>query len=46
MRSLRVSRGWTQIEAATRAGLSERLLRKAENGGPIELQSIAILAQL
>lgn len=46
LRSLRATRGWTQIEAAARAGLSERLLRKAENGEPIELQSISILSQL
>jgi len=46
LRSLRAARGWIQREAAERAGLSERLLRKAEAGGPIELQSIAILAQL
>ncbi len=45
-RSWRVARGWLQREAAERAGLSERLLRKAEAGEPIELQSIAILAQL
>ena len=46
MRSLHISRGWTQQEAAERAGLSDRLIRKAEAGEPIELQSIALLAQL
>lgn len=46
LRTLRAGRGWTQAEAAECAGLSERLLRKAEAGEPIEVQSIAILAQL
>lgn len=46
LRRLRVGRGWTQLEAAERAGLSERLLRKAEAGEAIEIQSIAILAEL
>jgi steroid delta-isomerase-like uncharacterized protein len=46
LRRLRVGRGWTQLEAAERAGLSERLLRKAEAGEAIEIQSITILAGL
>lgn len=44
--SLRVARGWTQIEAAERAGVSERLVRKAEAGGSIGMRSLALLADL
>lgn len=46
LRSLRIARGWTQNDAAARAGISDRLLRKSESGGPIELQSITLLAEL
>lgn len=46
LRALRVARGWTQEEASERAGVSDRLIRKAEAGGPLELKSIALLAQL
>lgn len=46
LRSLRVARGWTQQEAAEKTGVSDRLIRKAETGGPLELKSIALLAQL
>lgn len=46
LRSLRAGWGWTQAQAAARAGISERLLRKAESGGPIESHSIAKFAQL
>jgi steroid delta-isomerase-like uncharacterized protein len=46
LRSLRAARGWTQREAAQWAGVSDRLIRKAEMDGPIELKSIALLAQL
>jgi steroid delta-isomerase-like uncharacterized protein len=46
LRALRVARGWTQRDAADRAGVSDRLVRRAERGGPIELTSIALLAQL
>lgn len=44
--SLRLARGWTQLEAAERAGISERLIRKAEAGQSLGLRSIAILANL
>jgi transcriptional regulator with XRE-family HTH domain len=44
--SLRLARGWTQVEAAERAGISERLVRMAESGGKLGFRSIAILAQL
>ena len=46
LRSLRISRGWTQQDAAERAGLSDRTIRNAEMGGPLELRSIALLAEL
>lgn len=44
--SLRLARGWTQLEAAERAGISERLLREAEAGESLGFRSIAILAEL
>lgn len=46
LRSLTVARSWTQRKAAERAGVCERLIRKAENGGPLEEKSIELLAQL
>lgn len=46
LRSLRCAQGWTQQEAADKAGFSDRLIRKAEAGEAIDLQSIALLAQL
>jgi transcriptional regulator with XRE-family HTH domain len=46
LRSLRQAKGWTQQEAADKAGFSDRLIRKAEAGEAIDLQSIALLAQL
>jgi len=42
----RVANGWTQDDAAAKAGFSDRLIRKAESGGPLQIQSIDILAQL
>lgn len=41
-----MGRAWSQREASERAGLSDRLIRKAERGGPLELKTIALLAQL
>lgn len=46
LRSLRVSRGWTQAEAARLAHVSDRFIRKAEAGGPLDLTSIRTLAKL
>jgi transcriptional regulator with XRE-family HTH domain len=46
LRACRLAHGWTQDDAATKSGLSDRLIRKAESGGPLEIQSINILAQL
>ena len=44
--SLRLARGWTQLEAAERAGISERLIRKAEAGESLGVRSISILVNL
>lgn len=46
LRSLRLARSLTQRKAAERAGICDRLIRKAENGGPLEQNSIELLAQL
>src|SRR5688572_24686424 len=46
LRACRIASGWTQVEAADKAGFTDRLVRKAESGGPLQIQSIAILAQL
>jgi steroid delta-isomerase-like uncharacterized protein len=46
LRACRIALGWTQDDSAAKAGVSDRLIRKAESGGPLEIQSIAILAQL
>jgi len=46
LRACRIAHGWTQDDASINAGVSDRLIRKAESGGPLEIQSIAILAQL
>jgi transcriptional regulator with XRE-family HTH domain len=46
LRSLRMARGWTQKEAARRADVSDRLVRKAEAGGPLEAKTISALAAL
>ncbi|MCU0708277.1 MAG: helix-turn-helix domain-containing protein [Pirellula sp.] len=44
LRSLRQSRGWTQVEFGRRAGYSERLIRKAESGGNLLVNTIDDLA--
>jgi steroid delta-isomerase-like uncharacterized protein len=46
LRAWRIAFGWTQHDAAARAGVSDRLIRKAEAGQPIGLNSINLLAQL
>ena len=46
LRSLRLARGWSQSEAARRADLSDRLIRKAEKGERLEVKSISQLAGL
>jgi transcriptional regulator with XRE-family HTH domain len=46
LRTFRIASGWTQEDAAAKARVSDRLVRKAESGGPLEIRSIAILARL
>lgn len=46
LRELRLARGWSQSEAAIRADVSDRLIRKAEGGGPIQASTITSLACL
>jgi len=46
LRELRIARGWSQSEAASRADVSDRLIRKAESGGPIQASTITSLACL
>lgn len=45
LRELRTMCGLTQVELARRAGYSERLIRKAEAGGSLSLNTIADLAE-
>jgi steroid delta-isomerase-like uncharacterized protein len=45
LRLLRLAREWSQEEAADEAGLSDRLIRKAEAGGPIRPNTVAALAK-
>lgn len=42
---LRRSCGWTQVELSRRSGYSERLVRKAEQGGRIRQQTLQELLQ-
>jgi steroid delta-isomerase-like uncharacterized protein len=46
LRALRQARHWSQRRAAERAGVSDRLIRRAENGGPLEQKSLELLTQL
>jgi transcriptional regulator with XRE-family HTH domain len=46
LRRRRRAQGWTQEEAAYRAGVSDKLIRKAERGGPIDGRSVSALAAL
>jgi len=44
LRLLRRQRGWTQQELADLSGYSDRLIRKAEHGGPVSAASLQVLA--
>jgi transcriptional regulator with XRE-family HTH domain len=44
LRVLRNERGWTQRELARRSGYTERLVRKAELGGSLDLQTVVDIA--
>ena len=45
IRELRVQRGWSQRDLAKRAGYSDRLVRKAELGGTLDIETIRNLAE-
>lgn len=45
IRELRKTRGWTQLELATRSGYSERVVRKAEAGETIRHDVLLTLAE-
>ncbi|QDU55500.1 helix-turn-helix domain-containing protein [Aeoliella mucimassa] len=45
LRRYRKRRGWTQDELAIRSGYSLRLVRKAEAGQPVNIDTIEILAE-
>lgn len=44
LRQLRMERYWTQAELARRAGYTTRLIRKAESGGSVDLETLANIA--
>jgi transcriptional regulator with XRE-family HTH domain len=44
IRGRRKQLGWSQVEFGQRAGYSERVIRKAEAGGTLRLQTIKDLA--
>jgi len=44
LKCFRKLRGWTQQELADRSGYCDRLVRKAERGGPISLEALQVLA--
>ena len=45
LRFLRNRRGWTQEDLASKAGYSERAVRKAESSGGLHPDTIEILAE-
>jgi len=45
IRNLRNARGWTQRDLARRAGYTERLIRKAESGGALSIQTAMDIAE-
>ena len=45
IRNLRNQRGWTQRDLARRAGYTERLIRKAESGGALDIQTAMDIAE-
>lgn len=40
LKALRGAVGWTQEQAAAKAGYTDRLIRKLERGGPVSLQTV------
>jgi len=45
LRSIRLTRGWTQAQLAKSSGYSERLVRKAEKGGTLDLETLQNIAE-
>lgn len=45
LRELRVKRGWSQKELAEKAGYTDRLVRKAEFGGKLDVETIRNIAE-
>jgi transcriptional regulator with XRE-family HTH domain len=45
IRRIRQALGWTQQELAQRSGYCDRLIRKAEKGGALGTETIAVLAE-
>ena len=45
IKQLRLARNWSQEELGRRAGYSERLIRKAEAGGNLSVETISDLAE-
>ena len=45
LRELRLKRGWSQKELAEKAGYSDRLVRKAEFGGKLDVDTIRNIAE-
>ncbi len=45
LKRLRETRGWSQRELATKAGYTDRLIRKAEAGGSLDVETICNLAE-
>ena len=45
LREVRLRRGLTQLQLAQHAGFSERLIRKAEAGGPVRMHTLEVLAE-
>ena len=45
LRTRRLSRGWTQRQLARSAGYTERLIRKAEIGGTLDIKTVQDLAE-
>jgi transcriptional regulator with XRE-family HTH domain len=45
LRKLRLARGWTQTQLAKLSGYTERLIRKAEHGGSLDMSTILDLAE-
>lgn len=45
LKQLRQSRRWTQDQAAEKAGYTDRLIRKLERGGPVNIQTLKNVVQ-